>query len=72
MEIIKQGQIPSEKEYTVSCSHCHTMFKFKQGEASYQGDQRDGDYLVVSCPLPGCGRTVTKAVSSYSPYWNDR
>jgi hypothetical protein len=73
-EIITPGQLPSEKTYTVTCSNCRTMFKFKQGEARYNnGDQRDGDYLTINCPLPGCGKTVTKSVSqkSYS-YWDDR
>lgn len=59
VEITKKGKLPSEKVYTASCRNCHTQFKFKQGEAEMVYDQRDGNYLKITCPLEGCGHVVT-------------
>lgn len=71
MEILSVGKLPSEKEYTTTCGSCHTRFKFKRGEASYHSDQRDGDYLLIRCPLAGCGKNATVQVNqglSYGSY----
>lgn len=56
MEIIKRGELPGEKVYETSCSHCKTRFRFKRDEARPSRDQRDGTLLIVKCPLPGCGK----------------
>lgn len=69
-EIINQGSLPSEKVYTVTCSHCKTLFKFKQDEAKYVSDQRDGDFLQITCPLPGCYHSVTKYVTKPANFWD--
>ena len=60
MEIIKRGSLPAEREHQSICTNCGTIFKFKQGEARFHDDQRDGAYLAIACPV--CQRTVTKAV----------
>lgn len=59
MEVIKYGQLPSEKRYIATCGNCGTKFSFKRGEAKCEGstDPRDGTrVLTVHCPLEGCGR----------------
>lgn len=59
VEIIKAGELPSEKIYKATCNHCHTIFSFQEKDASLKFDQKEGDYMVISCPLKGCGHTVT-------------
>lgn len=56
MKIIEQGALPEEKIYKVRCNNCSTLFEFKKHEAEYVSDQRDGDFLRVSCPF--CKLTV--------------
>jgi len=73
VEIIRKGQLPSEKVYEASCGHCHTRFRFKQGEADYNSDPRDGDYLSIRCPLDGCGHLVTMGLTRQhvsTDYWD--
>lgn len=59
MEILEKGQLPQEREYKATCRICNTKFRFKEKEGQLNHDQRDGDYISVTCPLPGCGYTVT-------------
>lgn len=60
MEIIKKGELPAEKLYTLTCRYCSTEFRFKQGEAKRISDQRDGNYLSINCPL--CHRQCTQSL----------
>lgn len=60
MKIIEQGQIPEEKTYQCTCRNCKTVFEFKKYEARYVSDQRDGDFLTISCPI--CGREANVSV----------
>lgn len=57
MKIIKKGIPPEKREYTGECSNCDTVFEFERGEARYTSDQRDGDFLQISCPV--CSHTVS-------------
>jgi endogenous inhibitor of DNA gyrase (YacG/DUF329 family) len=56
MEIIKRGTLPSERQYSGTCSTCGTQVKFKEGEARFHSDQRDGDFITVDCPV--CGKII--------------
>lgn len=56
VEIIKKGSLPSEDTFVSICNHCKTIFRFKRGEARISFDQRDGDTLVIKCPV--CERFV--------------
>jgi uncharacterized protein with PIN domain len=51
MKIIKQGELPEEKEYSATCSNCKTEFEFLRKEGKVHFDQRDGNSVVVKCPL---------------------
>lgn len=64
MEIIRAGELPGEKIYEATCSHCKTLFRFKRNEAHLKtsNDQRDPSYLEIMCPFTGCGKLVTKNV----------
>lgn len=55
MTIITPGKLKSETLRHCSCTSCGCHFTFKDKEARYQSDQRDGDALVVICPQQGCG-----------------
>lgn len=70
MRVIKQGQLPEEKLYTITCFNCKTQFEFARKEAQYQSDWRDGDFLRIDCPL--CKNSCTTAVNSSHNYWKDR
>lgn len=56
VEIIKAGKKPEDKVITTTCKHCATKFRFKVSEARMSFDQRDGDALVIKCPL--CSQSV--------------
>lgn len=60
MRIIEQGRLPESQAYECTCRHCRTRFEFARGEAKYNDDQRDGDYLSIPCPL--CKKECTHAV----------
>ena len=57
MEIIERGTLPSDRVHEGRCDTCRTKVRFKQSEAKYVPDQRDGDFLQVGCPV--CGQTIT-------------
>ena len=51
MKIIKQGQLPGEKVYNVTCRNCKTEFEFKKDEANYVPDNRNREWLQIACPI---------------------
>jgi ribosomal protein S27E len=57
MEIIKRGVIPEERVYYAKCGYCESELRFRRSEAKYVSDQRDGDYLVVKCPV--CSKSIS-------------
>jgi RNase P subunit RPR2 len=63
MEIIRHGQLPLDKTYTVTCRNCDTVYRFQRSEARFHSDQRDGDALATDCPV--CQRTIFIAVSNH-------
>lgn len=60
MEILERGKLPSEKVYVCTCNSCESKVRFTEGEANYQPDQRDGDYVWVKCPV--CSSIITHYV----------
>ncbi len=54
MKIIKEGKLPDNKILTATCANCKTEIEFTVGESRRTFDQRDGDYVTVTCPLCGC------------------
>jgi len=70
IEIIKKGALPGEKKYRTTCNNCRTEFTFQAKDARRSSDQRDGDALIVKCPLEGCGKDVWAQAGFTS--WNDR
>jgi len=64
MRIIKRGIPPEEREYQVTCHSCRTEFLFERKEATFHGDQRDGDYLEIKCPV--CKKSVTTDVDDFT------
>jgi hypothetical protein len=63
VRIIKQGVPPTEKIYRAECYTCKSVLEFKQGEATYWPDQREGDHLTLLCPV--CRSSVTVNVSDF-------
>lgn len=66
MQVLKRGQIPGERVHRATCSHCKSELEFKQSEGKVTYDQRDGDYVSVTCPV--CNSLVTSSLHS-GPSW---
>lgn len=60
MKIIHRGERPEDQVYRAGCWRCATQVEFQRSEATYHSDQRDGDYLAVTCPV--CGSAITASV----------
>ena len=60
MEILFRGTPPEEKEYTGECYYCKTKVKFKAKEGKTTYDQRDGNFISISCPV--CNKPITVSV----------
>jgi RNase P subunit RPR2 len=70
MEILHRGIAPSERTHEATCSTCKTKIRFVQHEAKYNSDQREGDYLSITCPV--CSHIITKQLNPRSSFWDDR
>ncbi len=62
MRIIKEGSTPGTRPIVMDCFNCETLFEFLEAEAEYIGDQRDGDFYRLKCPV--CMITLTKDIRS--------
>lgn len=51
MKVLKQGQLPGDKKYRATCMNCKSEIEFQRKEAEWVADQREGDFLRVSCPV---------------------
>ena len=60
MEILFRGTPPSAREHTGTCSCCKTQVKFKQAEGKVTYDQRDGNYVAITCPV--CGHPIMVSI----------
>lgn len=60
VEIIKRGVPRGEVVHDITCRFCKSELRFKEHEAKIHYDQRDGDYLSITCPV--CQNTITKGV----------
>jgi hypothetical protein len=57
-KVIKQGQLPGDRHYRMTCMNCGTVFEFahKETKAYESRDQRDSHLRTIACPLPGCAK----------------
>lgn len=60
MKILERGTKPTNKVYTVRCTHCRTKFEFARHEGKVIYDQREGDFIMIACPV--CWSQVTTSV----------
>lgn len=51
IKVLKQGTPPEEKVYQATCQRCGSELEFQQKDGRYVSDQRDGDAIVVKCPV---------------------
>lgn len=65
MEIIHRGKLPGTRRYKSTCSNCKTVFSFLHCEARLSTDPRDGNCLIVMCPLVGCSKEAWVLESEY-------
>ena len=64
MKVIRPGVLPENVEIESTCRYCKCLFSYTKKEAFYRSDQRDGDYLEISCPT--CARPVTLSVERFN------
>jgi hypothetical protein len=65
VEIISRGVLPSEKTYETTCPNCGTWLRLNRGEDKFTSDNRDGDFLTISCPV--CNVPVYTQANQPSP-----
>jgi RNase P subunit RPR2 len=51
MKILIRGKLPEERRWRATCKYCETQFACLQSEGRLTSDGRDGDTLVVECPV---------------------
>ncbi len=51
VEVLRKGDRPEDRVYTGTCIQCRSLLRFKRSEARFVSDQRDGDAVVVECPV---------------------
>ena len=51
IQIIQRGVLPEAIRYKTKCRHCNTIFSFLKSDAHLTGDQRDGDFYTIKCPV---------------------
>lgn len=57
VEIIERGVPRGQPTFTTRCSGCDSKLKVSKGDGKLTFDQRDGDYVTVSCPV--CQKSMT-------------
>jgi RNase P subunit RPR2 len=60
--IIQLGTLPEEKVHRAICDHCGTVFTFLRKEAKRENSWKNGSFLVIDCPMPGCSKEVHKEI----------
>ena len=60
VEIIKRGVPRGEVVHDITCRFCKSELRFKEHEAKRHYDQRDGDYLSITCPV--CQSVINKDI----------
>lgn len=60
MYIIKHGKPPNKRPIRIECRECDTIFEFTRDEARFEPDFRDGNSLVINCPI--CSHTIWHAI----------
>lgn len=63
VQILKHGKRPGELQAKGRCNTCRTSVKFKQKEAKFVADSRDGDYYELPCPT--CENKITVAADLF-------
>jgi ribosomal protein S27E len=59
VRIIKQGQV---KLYRLTCEDCMCEFECFESEMKRISDQREGNYLTITCP--SCKTQVTRGADA--------
>lgn len=55
IQVLKEGKLPSNQKYKVSCGTCKAEFTFLRSDASTHS-HRNEVYVCVNCPT--CGKQV--------------
>ena len=70
IEVVSVGnKQPENRVYRRSCGNCGSLLQFKRSDARYVNDQRDGDAVVIDCPV--CGTEVWTNADAHQRDWTD-
>lgn len=61
IEVVERGEMPEDRPYEATCNNCRSKLRFLRGDAKFTPDQRDGDFLTVTCPV--CKQSVHTGVN---------
>ena len=53
MKVVKRGRLPEDRVVQWACRRCNSVIEAKKSEGQVRHDQRDGDYVIFSCPVCG-------------------
>ena len=65
IEVLSRGIPLNERKYTATCNSCRSRLRFARSDGHDHFDQRDGDYVSVTCPV--CGGIVNANIDGYEP-----
>jgi endogenous inhibitor of DNA gyrase (YacG/DUF329 family) len=59
IKVIKRGEKPADRKYNTTCNSCGSQVEWKKIDAKrvWEGDQRDGPFTQIDCPV--CGALLT-------------
>jgi hypothetical protein len=70
IEVVSVGnKQPENRIYRRSCGNCGSLLQFKSGDGRFVCDQRDGNAIVIKCPV--CGVDVWTNADAYQKDWTD-
>lgn len=51
IEVIRRGHLPENDQFEAECCKCKSQLRFLRSDARHTSDQRDGDFVTVTCPV---------------------
>lgn len=65
IEVIRRGHLPENDQFEAVCHRCKSQLRFLRSDAKHTSDQRDGDFVTITCPV--CQSPVHAQSSSGKP-----
>lgn len=59
VEVVRPGQLPTERRMAGTCDYCKCEVRCLQGDAREEASGRNETDYRVDCPTAGCGKRIT-------------